>query len=167
MWNKVAEAIIKNRLLLSIIIGAITIVMGYYAARVEMSYEFARTVPPNDPDQIYLDNFKAQFGEDANIIAVGMKDSAVYSLDNFKAYRDLIKDVKTINGVTNVLALPVLKMILKDTAHSKFYLAEIFNDTISTQKNLDSLLALALDQKLYESQLVNASNGATMMLVSV
>jgi predicted RND superfamily exporter protein len=167
MWNKVAEAIIKNRLLLSIIIGAITIVMGYYAARVEMSYEFARTVPPNDPDQLYLDHFKAQFGEDANIIAVGMKDSAIYRLDNFKAFRDLIKDVKKINGVTNVLALPVLKMILKDTTHARFYLAEIFHDTIASQKDLDSLLTLASDQKLYESQLVNASNGATMMLVSV
>ncbi|AYB31127.1 efflux RND transporter permease subunit [Chryseolinea soli] len=167
MWNKVAEAIIKNRLLLSIIIGAITIVMGYYAARVEMSYEFARTVPPNDPDQLYLDSFKAQFGEDANIIAVGMKDSAIYSLDNFKAYRALIKDVKKINGVTNVLALPVLKMILKDTAQAKFYLADIFNDTIASQKELDSLLILASDQKLYESQLVNTSNGSTMMLVSV
>ncbi|HEY5745754.1 MAG TPA: efflux RND transporter permease subunit [Chryseolinea sp.] len=167
MWNKVAEAIIKNRLLLSIIIGAITIVMGYYASRVEMSYEFARTVPPNDPDQIYLDNFKAQFGEDANIIAVGMKDSAVYKLDNFNAYRALIKDVKKINGVTNVLALPVLKMILKDTVHKKFFLADIFNDTIASQKDLDSLLTLASNQKLYEGQLVNASNGATMMLVSV
>jgi len=167
MWNKVAEAIIKNRLLLSIIIGAITIVMGYYASRVEMSYEFARTVPPNDPDQIYLDNFKAQFGEDANIIAVGMKDSAIYKLDNFKAYRDLIKDVKKINGVTNVLALPVLKMILKDTTHARFYLADIFNDTIASQEDLDSLLTLASEQKLYESQLVNTSNGATMMLVSV
>ncbi len=167
MWNKVAEAIIKNRLLLSIIIGAITLVMGYYASRVEMSYEFARTVPPNDPDQVYLDNFKAQFGEDANIIAVGMKDSAIYKLDNFKAYSDLIKDVKKINGVTNVLALPVLKMILKDTAQAKFYLAAIFNDTIASQKDLDSLLILASEQKLYESQLVNTSNGATMMLVSV
>ena len=167
MWNKVAEAIIKNRLLLSIIIGAITLVMGYYASRVEMSYEFARTVPPNDPDQVYLDNFKAQFGEDANIIAVGMKDSAIYKLDNFKAYNDLIKDVKKINGVTNVLALPVLKMILKDTAQAKFYLAAIFNDTIASQKDLDSLLILASEQKLYESQLVNTSNGATMMLVSV
>jgi len=167
MWNKVAEAIIKNRLLLSLVIGAITIVMGYYASRVEMSYEFARTVPPNDPDQIYLDQFKAQFGEDANLIAVGMKDSAVYKLDNFKAFRGLIKDVKKINGVTNVLALPVLKMILKDTAQAKFYLSDIFTDSIATQKDLDSLLTLASNQKLYETQLVNTTNGATMMLVSV
>ena len=48
-----------------------------------MSYEFARTVPPDDPDMLYHDQFKAQFGEDANLIAVGMKDSAIYQADKF------------------------------------------------------------------------------------
>ena len=96
MWNKLAEGIIKYRLLLSIVIGLITIVMAYYASKVEMSYEFARLVPPDDPDMIYHDQFKAQFGEDANLIAVGMQDSAVYKLENFTAFRELNKEIKKI-----------------------------------------------------------------------
>jgi predicted RND superfamily exporter protein len=79
MWNKLAEGIIRYRLALSIVIGMITVFMGYHATKVEMSYEFARLVPPDDPDMIYHDKFKAQFGEDANLIAVGMQDSAVFS----------------------------------------------------------------------------------------
>jgi len=167
MWNRIAEGIIRYRLPLSILIGFITIFMGYYAAKVEMSYEFARTVPPDDPDMLYHEQFKAQFGEDANLIAVGMKDSAIYQLENFKAFRELTGEIKKITGVTEVLSLPVLKLILKDTAHSKFYLADIFNDTIATQSDLDSLLKVALNQKIYADQLINTSNGATMMLVSV
>ncbi|MBL0742237.1 efflux RND transporter permease subunit [Chryseolinea lacunae] len=167
MWNKVAEAIIKYRLSLSIIIGIITIFMGYYASRVEMSYEFARTVPLDDPDLIYLNKFRQQFGEDANLIAVGVKDSAIYKLDNFKAYRDLTKDIKKITGVTEVLSLPVLKMISKDTVKQRFFLTDVFSDTISSQQHLDSLLGIAMDQKIYAGRLVNVSNGATMMLVSV
>ncbi len=167
MWNRLAEGIIRYRLPLSILIALITIFMGYHAAKVEMSYEFARTVPPDDPDMIYHDQFKAQFGEDANLIAVGLKDSGIYQLQNFLAFRELTREIKKITGVTEVLSLPVLKLIQKDTANQKFYLADIFTDSISSQSDLDSLLHVALNQRIYADQLINTGNGATMMLVSV
>jgi predicted RND superfamily exporter protein len=167
MWNKVAEAIIKYRLYFILLIAVITGVMGYYATKVEMSYDFARTVPPEDPDMVYFNKFKEQFGEDGNLIAVGMKDSAIYSYKNFNAYRELITDIKKINGVTEIISLPVLKMILKDTANTRFYLGDIFPPILSSQPELDSLLNVALNQKIYASQLVNSDNGATMMLVAV
>lgn len=167
MWNRLAEGIIRYRLPLSIVIGIITIFMGYYASKVEMSYEFARTIPPDDPDMLYHEQFKAQFGEDANLIAVGVRDSSIYQLENFKAFRELTREIKKISGVTAVLSLPVLPLILKDTANQNFFLSEIFNDSITTQQQLDSLLGVALDQKIYSDQIINTSNGATMMLVSV
>src|SRR5690349_238416 len=115
MWNRIAQLIIQYRLPLIVVIGLLTAVMGYFASRVQMSYDFARTVPPNDPDMIYLNEFKAQFGEDGNIIAVGVKDSALYQLKNFEAFRELTRDIKKISGVNEVISLPVIKLILKDT----------------------------------------------------
>jgi predicted RND superfamily exporter protein len=167
MWNKVAEAIIKYRLPLIILIGIVTVFMGYHATKIVMSYDFARTVPPEDPDLIYFNKFKEQFGEDGNIIAVGMKDSSVYQLENFNALRELTTDIKKINGVNEVVALPTLKMILKDTANTKFYLSDIFPNTVSSQVELDSLLRIMLNQRIYASQLLNQNNGAMMMLISV
>jgi uncharacterized protein len=167
MWNRLSQWIIDYRLILILIITGITLVMGYYASEVEMSYEFARTVPPEDPDMVYLNQFKAQFGEDGNIIAVGIRDSAVYRLDNFNAFRELTRDIKKINGVNDVISLPVIKLILKDTVQKKFYLAPVFPDTLITQADLDTALFIARGQKIYMGQIVNTSNGATMMLISV
>src|SRR5690606_32931778 len=126
MWNKLAGWLIQYRLYLMISIGVITVFMGYHAAKVEMSYDFARTVPPSDPDMIALQRFRQQFGEDANIIAVGMLDSGVYRLDNFLSLKELTHNIREIEGVNNVISLPEIRMILKDTAESKFYLAEVF-----------------------------------------
>lgn len=165
MWSKVADLIIRFRILLIAIIGVITVFMGYYAAQVEMSYEFARTVPVDDPDMIFFNKFKQQFGEDGNIMAVGVKDSAIYKLDGFNKLKKLSNELKQIEGVNEVLSLPLLKLIQKDTAQKKFYLSPIFPDTINTQYELDSLLAIARDQKFYMGQLVNLTNGATMILV--
>src|SRR5688572_15659111 len=138
MWNRLAEGIIKYRLPLIIIIGLMTVFMGFKASEVQMSYDFARTVPPEDPDMIAFTNFKAQFGEDGNIIAVGMRDSAIYEMKNFAAFRVLVKEIKKINGVNDVLALPNMKMIMKDTVNTKFYLSPVFPDSIESQAEFDS-----------------------------
>jgi predicted RND superfamily exporter protein len=167
MWNKLAEFIIKFRLHLILLIALVTIIMAYFASKVQMSYDFARTVPLNDPDMVMLQKFRKQFGEDGNIIAVGIQDSSVYELRNFEKFRDFSRAVKQISGVSEVISLPVLKMILKDTENSRFYLANIFPENIRDQHDFDSLLSTAGDQKFYMDQLVNTKNGATMMLVSV
>src|SRR5690606_14793260 len=105
MWNKLAGWLIHYRLYLMLDIGAFTVFMGYHASRGEMSYDFARTVPPTDPDMIALERFREQFGEDANIIAVGLLDSRVYRLDNFLAYKQLTQVNRALEGVNNVISL--------------------------------------------------------------
>src|SRR5436190_538663 len=167
MWNRLAELIIRYRVLLILVIAFLTAIMGFFAARVQMSYDFARTVPLKDPDMIMLQNFRQQFGEDGNIIAIGMQDSAIYTIKNFEAFRDFSRAAKQISGVNDVVSLPVLKMILKDTENARFYFANIFPEKLDDQQKFDSLLRLARNQRVYMGQLVNETNGATAMLVSL
>lgn len=167
MWNAIARFIIQYRLALITLIGAITLIMGYYASKVQLSYDFARTVPLKDPDMVMLNRFKAQFGEDGNVIIVGLKDSSLYKLKNFEAFRDLSRNIKQIAGVNEVVSIPLMKIILKDTQNSRFYFANIFPETLRSPEHLDSLLQLLMNQKTYADQLVNEKNGATMLLVFV
>jgi uncharacterized protein len=167
MWNKIAVWIIQFRLQLIVIIGALTLVMGYYASKVQMSYDFARTVPLNDPDMVMLRKFREQFGEDGNIIGVGIKDSSLYQLKNFEAFREFSREAKQISGVSEVVSIPLLKLILKDTANVRFYAANIFPEKIRDQEDLDSLLKVTAGQRIYMDQMVNSKNGATVMLVAI
>jgi len=167
MWDKIASFIIRFRLYLIILICLVTVVMGYYATKVEMSYDLARTVPADDPEMVFLQQFKKQFGEDANIIGVALQDSAIYSLQNFNRFRELNKSIKGIKGVNNVLSLTQLKIIRKDTVHKRFQLDALFPKEVASQHELDSLMTVLHRQKFYMGQLVNERNGATMMLISV
>ncbi|HRG80839.1 MAG TPA: efflux RND transporter permease subunit, partial [Cyclobacteriaceae bacterium] len=164
MWTKIAQFIIRFRIPLIAVIGVITIFMGYHAAKVEMSYDFTRTVPLNDPDMVFFNRFKQQFGEDGNMMAIGIKDSSIYKLENFQKLKEFSNNLKKIEGVGEVLSLPLLRVILKDTVEKKFYLDPLFPDRIQSQHELDSLLAIARNQKFYMGQLVNVENGATMVL---
>ncbi len=167
MWTRIAEFIIKFRVTLIGVILLITVFMGYHATKVQMSYDLARTVPLDDPEMIFLQKFKQQFGEDGNIIAVGLRDSTIYSLQNFNRFRELNKSVKEIPGVNNVLSLPEVKIIRKDTARTRFVLDAHFPKAIVDQLQLDSLMGAIRNQKFYMGQIVNQENGATMMLISI
>jgi uncharacterized protein len=167
MWTSIAHFIIAYRLPLFILIALITVFMGYHGRTVEMSYDFRGTVPANDPEQIFFDQFKEQFGEDGGIVAIGLKDSAIYEYKNFEKLREFCVAVKTIPGVNDVISLPQIKMIEKDTARKQFNLVDIFQGKVRSQKQLDSLLTEAKKQKFYLGQIVNEKNGAIAILVSI
>lgn len=167
MWTRLADFIIKNRLALILFIGLVTVFMAYNATKVEMSYDFNKIVPPRDSAMMFFEQFKKQFGEDANVVAIGLKDSAIYQYNNFTKYKKLCDSIRTINGVTQVIALPVIKIIEKDTANRRFNLISLFPSTIQNQYELDSLLGEAGKQKFYLGQIVNESNGSLAMLVAI
>jgi predicted RND superfamily exporter protein len=167
MWTKLAHIVLKFRLSLIIILGIITVFMAYQAKDLEMSYEFAQTVPANDPDMIQFMDFKNEFGEDGNILAIGMLDSAVYLAENFYRLSLLCDAISRIKGVEEVLGLPRLKRIEKDPENKKFYISDIFNSIPENQHDLDSMLQLVQEQRFYAGQIFNEENGATLILVTL
>ena len=167
MWTKLSHIIMKYRLILVIIIGLITIFMGYHARKAEMSYDFANTVPQDDPDMVTFMNFKSVFGEDGNLIAIGVKDSSLYDVRNFEQFRRLSDSIRILEGVDQVFSLPQIERLEKDTAERRFVMEPIFKTEITDQHQMDSLVQLAFDQKFYSGRLLNESNGATLMLISI
>ncbi|MFC7666658.1 hypothetical protein ACFQT0_03915 [Hymenobacter humi] len=58
MWERLAYFIIRFRLSLIAVLAVITVFMAWKAKDVEMTYDFAQVVSPNDPDMIYFQDFK-------------------------------------------------------------------------------------------------------------
>ena len=84
MWNKLAHIILKHRILLITMLVLMTAFMGYHARSIKFSFSLAEIVPPTDPEMAYFKEFKETFGEDGNIMAIGVKDSAIYKLERFR-----------------------------------------------------------------------------------
>jgi hypothetical protein len=167
MWIKIAQKIIRFRLWLMIIIFAITVFMGYHARTLEVSYDYIEAVPSGDPDLVFYEEFKAQFGEDANVLAIGVKDSSLYQSENFRRYSYLGEAISKLEGVKYVLGLPNMQKLVKDTENKDFDLRPVFTSIPDEQDTLDSLLQEARDIKLYSGQLLNEENGATFMLIAI
>jgi len=167
MWNRLAHFIIKYRLLLVSLLILVTAFLGYKGKDAQMSYSFAKLIPADDPAMIFFDDFKELFGEDGNVVAIGVKDSAIYQPKIFKEYRKLSDRIEQITGVSNVLSLPILKRLRKNQAAKRFEVEDIFTVIPDDQPTLDSLLQVANDQKFYSGQIVNSENGATLTLIGI
>lgn len=167
MWTSLSHNIIKYRLILVVFLAAVTVVMGYYATKVEMSYDFAKTVPSTDPAMVNFQEFKNLFGEDGNVIAIAVRDSSLYELSNFKKFRDLSEELAELKGVNSVLSLPLIKRLVKNPEEKQFDMEPIFSDEIESQEELDSLLTVAKEQILYSGQIINPENGATLILIAI
>lgn len=167
MWTKLSHNIIKYRAFLISLLGAITIVMGFFAREAEMSYNFSKTVPQNDPDMINFMELKTLFGEDGNLVAIGIQDSSIFSLEKFNRYSDLATDIRELYGVKDVISLPGVLKMTKREDETKFSFEKVFTQNPETQEVLDSLLSVAYEQKFFTDQIINKENGAIRLLISI
>ena len=166
MWTRLSKFIIKNRLPLILLIAAVTVFMGYKAKDAELNYNLAKVVPEDDPDMVAFQEFKSLFGEDGNILAIGIKDSSIFEVENFRRLKYLNDEIARLKGVATVLSLPGLPLLVRDTVNKKFSVEQIFKTIPETKTELDSLLAVAMNQRFYSGQLINEENGTILMLVS-
>ncbi len=167
MWSSLAHAILRFRVTLMVILAGITVFMGYQASNIRWSYNLANIVPPGDPDVVYFKQFRETFGEDGNIMAMGLQDSSIYQLEKFRLFDQLVRDLENKEGVKNVLGLPNLQKLEKNSSKRAFELKPVFEAFPDNQETLDSLLKAAKSLKFYSGQLINEENGSTLLLITV
>ena len=145
---------------------AVTVFMGYNARKAELNYNFAKVVPDSDPDMQAFMEFKELFGEDGSILAIGIKDSSLFTPTNFRRLKYFSEEIAKLPGITSVLSIPDLPRLVRNQEEKKFDVEQIFNNVPDNQQELDSLLGVITDQRFYSGQLINEKNGMVLVLVS-
>jgi hypothetical protein len=167
MWARLSLWIIKYRFALLLITFVVTVFMAYKAKKVELTYDFVKVIPEQDQDYIYFKKFRQTFGEDDNILVVGFEDTTIFGLDKFKKFYELAHDIQQIEGINQVISLPSLKVLYKDTLLKQFVLQPLFKSAPKSQNQLDSLLLLAHQNGFYKGLIYNDATGATLLAITM
>ncbi len=167
MWVKVSRIILRNRILLLSILAIITIFLGYHARKVEMSYEYASLLPKKD--QAYKDyqKFVEVFGEEGNLIIVGIQDPDFFQLDHFKRWQGLANDLSKVEGVENLLSVNNTYNLVKNTDEKKFEVVPVFPDSISTQDELDGYVEKFRQLPFYRNLVYNDETNSYVLAITV
>ncbi len=177
MWQRLGKFVVKHRLVLLILLLLATVLMGYYASKVKLSYEFSRAIPTDNPKYIEYQAFKKTFGDDGNLLVIGIQTKtpgagsiirdSLFTLKNFTAYQQMQQEIKKVNAVEDILGVPGAVSLIKDSATDKLSPSKIFLETINTQAELDSSAAVFFNLPFYRSILYNASSHAYLMGVKI
>jgi len=165
MWHNIAAFIIKFRIALLIILLASTGIMGYFAAQVKISYEFTSAVPTDNAKYVEYQSFRKQFGEDGNLMVIGVQTQDFFSPGFFNDYATLAKKVSQVKSVENVLSIPGAITLIKDTVTQKLKVVPIAGDLPIA--NVDSFKQAFLNLPFYKGFLYNPATNAYMMAVRI
>ena len=79
-----------------------------------MSYEMYSVLPPEDSTFQQFEKFKKQFGQESSVLVLGFRGDQIFQLEEFNAWRKLCSNLKTVDGVDEVLAIPTVGNLIKN-----------------------------------------------------
>ncbi len=163
MWKVLGEAVLKYRFILLTILLLCTGLMAWQASKVKLSYEFSRAIPTDNLKYIAYQNFKKNFGEDGNMLVIGIQTNQIFNQRVYNDYVTLHQQLKKLNGVEDVISLPSAMNLVKNVETEKLEAKPVFKAGTLSQAELDSNKNIFLNLPFYRGVLYNAETGAWLM----
>ena len=167
MWRKTGQFILTYRRPLLIILLAATAFMAYHASKVELSYDFTRAIPANHPANKSYQAFKQKYGQDGNLLVIGIQTAGLFKEKMFNEYADLQRQLKKATGVTDIISVPSSVNLVKDPATEKLNATIIFSEKKLSQAEIDSSANIFLSLPFYRHLLYNPETNAWLMGVGI
>lgn len=167
MWQRLAGFVLKYRLLLLLLLLAGTGVMGYYASKVQMSYDYVATIPHDNPKFLEYQEFKQKFGGDGNVLMLAVQTDKFFQADFFKDYVQLNKDMKNVFAVENIMSVPMAINLVKNDSTQKLEANLLFKGDLGNQVEIDSLSRVFNTLLFYRGLLYNPDSHAYLMAIYV
>ncbi len=165
-WATTARIILRNRITILIGVFLFTIFMAIQWKNMRFSNTEANLLPDNHPVNLAYKDFVSRFGEEGNIIAIAIKDSALFELNNFKKWNRLSKQLAAFPEVIAVLSTDNLKLLERSETEGKFVFSPFKGSQAKDQKSLDKHLQdLYQNQPFYDQLLFNKETGTLRTLV--
>lgn len=167
MWGSLARFIIRFRWILLVLLLAVTGLMAYHASKVQLSYEFTRAIPTDNPKYLAYQAFRQQFGEDGNMMVIGIQTKELFTEQLFNDYVTLGEDFKKVPAVEGLLSIPGATNLMRDSAAERLNATAIFPKGHLSQATLDSSAAVFHSLPFYRGLMYNPDTHTYMMGINI
>lgn len=141
--------------------------MTYETTRVKLSYEFYKTVPEDNVAYQDYEDFKAIFGEEGNVLFLGIQSERFFELDYFNDWCALEKSIKEIEDVESTLSVPSTYNLVKNIAERRFDIQPLVVEQPKTQAELDSIKNDFLRLPFYKDRIYSPDSNTYVMLIAI
>jgi predicted RND superfamily exporter protein len=143
------------------IIVAITVLLALQWKNIHFTQTEANMLPDDNIVNIEYKAFLHQFGEEGNLVVIGVKDKTFFTPKSFKSWTKLMNSLKEDKVVDLVISINDLKKLQKNEALEKFELVPF----VDKSKTIDKVYLEKIKKELfndlpfYEGLLFNKRSG--------
>jgi hypothetical protein len=168
LWESIARIILNNRILIIISLILATYFFSTHWHKIRFTYTEANLLPNTHEENLKYNSFTSKFGEEGNLIVIGVKDSLLFTLENLNAWNKLSNSFKDLPQVETVIAFGDLQKLIKDKDKRQFYIEPFIEDSISSNAELKSLKdELFFKSPFYDKFLINTKTKSVRTAINL
>ena len=155
-WTRIAGFILRNRYLVLLLIAGITAALVTQMKYMRFSYTEANLLPKDHEANIQYDKFLEIFGEEGNLVILGVKDSTIFTPEKFNAWNKLVKKFDSVPQVDFTASIADVKQLKADRKERKFVLEPLFEKVPSTTEEVNKVKQTLFEKlPFYDNLLYN------------
>ncbi len=145
-WTKVAGIILRNRYLVLIGIAIVTCLLASQMKYMKFSFTEANLLPEDHDANLQYNQFLKIFGEEGNLIILGIQDSTVFTPKKFNNWNSLVKKFDSLDEIDFTLSIADVQELKADRKNRKFILKPLYENSPGTTDEV-----LKIKRKLFEN----------------
>ncbi|QDO92985.1 MMPL family transporter [Formosa sediminum] len=138
-WERIARLILRNKITILVLIILATIFLSTQWKYMRFTYTEANLLPDHHEVNKTYNTFLDIFGEEGNLIVLGIKDSTFFTVDKLNAWNKLSESFKSSSEVDAVISIKDLQKLIKNDSLKKFTLKPFISDSLTTSQQVDTL----------------------------
>ncbi|MBT8274060.1 MAG: MMPL family transporter, partial [Bacteroidia bacterium] len=138
-WETIARLILRNRTVIIIALIASTILLAKQWDKMRFTYTEANLLPDKHEVNIEYNAFLEIFGEEGNLIVLGVKDPSLFTVEKLNAWNQFSNRFKDFEEVETVVSIHDLQKLVKNESKQKFDLKPFIKDSISSIEQINKL----------------------------
>lgn len=161
-WELIARIVLRNKILMLSIVLATTALLAMQWKNIHFTFTEANLLPDDNIVNIQYNAFLDKFGEEGNLVIIGVKDSTIFNPKAYASWSKLMNTLKADKAVDLVLSINDLKKLQKNDTLEKFELIPFVDTTKTISKEYLQKIKLELfnDLPFYEGLLYNKRSGS-------
>lgn len=138
-WAAVARMILKNRIIILILLTLITVALASQFKHMRFTYTEANLLPDDHHVNEEYFEFLDKFGEEGNLIILGIQDDSFFTPEKFNAWNNLANELNTHKDVSLVVGVGNIQTLVRNDKKKAFDLKPLVHEDITSQAELDKL----------------------------
>jgi len=138
-WETVARLILRNKILILIVVALVTIFLGYQWKNMRFTYTEANLLPDEHEVNNTYNAFLEKFGEEGNLIILGIKDSTLFTTEKLNAWNALSHNFGTYKEIETVVSLGDLQKLVKNNITQRFDILPFIKDSLKSAQEVETL----------------------------